>query len=339
MPETVFLAANNGDLGGGEQMLLRTAAAVRDLDREAVVVAPATPGDVVAAARAEGLEAVAVPGEGRRGYLRGLRRWDRTRDGLLWCHGLVPALATAGHRRRVVHLHQLPRSRAQWAALAVARRGALTVLTPSHTLSRGIVGSRALPNWTDDPPAAPRPVRADGLRVGFLGRLSTDKGLDVLADAVLARPTATLRVAGDDRWVAQADLEPVRRSLAALGERATILGHVTPADLFRSVDVAVFPSRVPESFGLVVAEAMAAGVPFVVSDAGALPEVAGPDHPWVSPAGDVAALAAIIEAIDQSGPGEISKITTAARLRWDTEYSPAAGRERVRRLLEEVGSR
>lgn len=336
MPETVFLAANNGDLGGGEQMLLRTARAVRELGREAVVVAPATPGEVVDAARSDGLDAVAIPGVGRRSYLRGLRGWDRGRDGLLWCHGLVPALATAGRPRRVVHLHQQPRSRGQWIALAIARRGALTVLTPSHTLVRTIPGSRALPNWTDEQAVVGRPAPAEGLRVGFLGRLSTEKGLDLLADAVLAHPTASLRVAGDDRWVAPDDLEPVRRSLAALGERVTLVGHVTPAELFRAVDLVAFPSRAAESFGLVVAEAMAAGVPFIVSDAGALPEVAGPDHPWIVPAGDVAALAVTIEQVDQSGPSLISNVTTAARARWESEYSPAAGRERVRRLLAEV---
>ena len=247
--------------------------------------------------------------------------------------------ATAGRRRRIVHLHQRPRSRAQWAALAIARRGALRVLTPSETLARALPGAQALSNWTDDLALVPRPAPTHTLRVGYLGRISTGKGLDVLADALLVagRPS-TLLVAGDERWVPDADLEPVRRSLAALGERAVLLGHVPPAELFAQVDVAVFPSRWRESFGLVVAEAMAAGVPFVISDAGALPEVAGADHPWVVPAGDVEAMAAMIRRIDQTRPTDISKITRAARVRWETEYSPAAGRDRVRRLLAEVMS-
>ena len=129
-----------------------------------------------------------------------------------------------------------------------------------------------------------------------------------------------------------------RRSLAALGDRAVRLGHIAPAELFAQVDVAVFPSRWPESFGLVVAEAMAAGVPFIVSDAGALPEVAGPDHPWVAPVGDVEALALMVERVGQLEPTDIANITRAARVRWETEYSPAAGRDRVRRLLAEVVS-
>jgi glycosyltransferase involved in cell wall biosynthesis len=40
----------------------------------------------------------------------------------------------------------------------------------------------------------------------------------------------------------------------------------------RQLDVAVFPSLCAESYGLVVEEALARGVPVVVSDRGALPE-------------------------------------------------------------------
>ncbi|WP_310529335.1 glycosyltransferase family 4 protein [Nocardioides sp.] len=339
MTEPIFLAANNGDVGGGEQMLLRTAEAARDLGRDVTVVAPATPGDVVDAARAAGLAAVAVPGDSRPAYARELRRWDRQRDGLLWCHGLVPALATAGRGRRIVHLHQRPRSRAQWAALVVASRGALRLLAPSETLARDLPDGQALPNWTDDLALIARPAPVDTLRVGYLGRISTGKGLDVLADAVrtVDRPVSLL-VAGDERWVPEADLEPVRRSLAVLGDRAVRLGHTTPADLFAQVDVAVFPSRWPESFGLVVAEAMAAGVPFIISDAGALPEVAGPEHPWVARAGDADHLADVIARLAATDAAERDRVTERARARWVSEYSPAAGRDRVRRLLEEVVS-
>ena len=89
-------------------------------------------------------------------------------------------------------------------------------------------------------------------------------------------------LAGDDRFVPEADRAVVNGALAG-AERAGVrrgahrLGR--PDAFFSQVDLAVFPSVRAESFGLVAAEAMAAGVPFVVSDAGALPEVAGPDHP------------------------------------------------------------
>ncbi|MDZ5660801.1 glycosyltransferase family 4 protein [Nocardioides sp. S-58] len=339
MVERIHLAANNPDLGGGEQVLVRTAAALVDLGRPVTVVAPDAPTDVLDAASRVGADVVAIRADGRRDHLRRLRAWDRDeRDGLLWCHGLVPALATAGHGRRVVHLHQLPRSRPQWAALSVARRGSERLLVPSAFLAAAVRGAEVCANWTDDVDLLERPSARR--RVGFMGRLATDKGADLVAQALAAPPLAgtELVVAGDDRWVPAEQRTPVAAALTALGhERVRRLGRVAPGTFFAEVDVAVFPSRVAESFGLVVAEAMAAGVPFVISDAGALSEVAGPDHPWVARAGDEADLSRVVGLALAAGPEEVDAVTHAARRRWEVHYSPEAGRLRVARLLAELG--
>lgn len=342
MGERIHLAANNADLGGGEQMLLRHAEALLALGHPVTVVAPDTPAEVIDAASALGVDVVAIRADGRLDYLLRLRAWDRShRHGLLWCHGLVPALATAGRRRRVVHVHQLPRSRAQWVALAAARVGAARTLTPSAFLARRVRGSEVCANWTDAVAAgAPDVPRGDPRcpRVGFMGRLSTDKGADLAARA-LASPgltAASLVVAGDDRWVPDEQHAPVARALEGLGDRVRRLGRVSPDAFFAEIDVAVFPSRIAESFGLVAAEAMAAGVPFVVSDAGALPEVAGADHPWVARAGDADELARVIGQALAASPEEVRVVTDRARRRWEDEYSPSAGRLRVRRLLDDL---
>lgn len=340
MAERVYLAANNADLGGGEQMLVRTAAACVALGRPVTVVAPDSPSEVLDAAAGVGADVVAIRADGRRDYLHRLRAWDRAeRRGLLWCHGLVPALATAGRGCRLVHLHQQPRSQAQEAALLFARARSERTLTPSAYLSSRIRGSVSFANWTDD--IERMPARGRTHRVGFLGRLSTDKGVDVLARALASSAVPSdhqLVVAGDDRWVPDAQRLPVVESLSALGDRVERLGRVTPAELFSRVDLAVFPSRVPESFGLVVAEAMAAGIPYVISDAGALPEVAGPDHPWVARAGDADDLARVIGRALAATDDEVRDVTDRARTRWESEYSPRAGRLRVQRLLEELGA-
>lgn len=339
MAERIFLAANNPDLGGGEQMLIRTAAVLVTLGQPVTVVAPDAPAEVIDAAADVGADVVSIRAKGRRDYLHRLRSWDRAeRRGLLWCHGLVPALATAGHARRIVHLHQRPRSRAQQAALVLARPGSERMLTPSAYLSDRVRNSSTCANWTDD--IERLPPRENTRRIGFLGRLSTDKGLDVLARALAGSSASSdqqVVVAGDDRWVPDAQRTPIIDSLAALGDRVERVGRITPVEFFSQVDLAVFPSRVPESFGLVVAEAMAAGVPYVISDAGALPEVAGPDHPWVARAGDAEDLARVIEHALAATPEEVRDVTDRARLRWEENYSPQAGRLRVQRLLEELG--
>lgn len=337
----ITLAANNADLGGGEQMVIRTAEALLALGNAVTVVAPESPGGVIEAAAAVGAGTVGIAAHGRRDYMSRLRAWDRReRSGLLWCHGLVPALATTGRRGRIVHLHQLPRSLAQRAALTAARPGADRVLGPSRFLASRLSGVEAFPNWTADLTPLLRPSAGDVTRVGFLGRISTDKGLDVLASALRApglEGRTELVVAGDARWVPTAQHTPVTDALEALGARVRLAGRVTPEVLFGEVDLAVFPSRVAESFGLVVAEAMASGVPFVISDAGALPEVAGPDHPWVARAGDPDDLARVIVEALAAPADRVREVTDSARARWEGEYSPAAGQQRVARLLEELG--
>jgi glycosyltransferase involved in cell wall biosynthesis len=340
MPERIHLAANNPDLGGGEQVLLRHAEALLDLGHPVTVVAADSPTEVLDAAARAGADVVAIRADGRRDHLHRLRAWDRTeRDGVLWCHGLVPALATAGHARRLVHLHQDPRGRAQAVAARVARRGALATLVPSSDMAARIPGSRAHANWTSALPLLGRPVERTGA-VGYLGRISTDKGVDVLARAVARTDVAgALLLAGDSRYVAEADVRTVEHALADLGPRAVRLGHTSPTELFGRVDVVVFPSVWSEPFGLVVAEAMAAGVPFVISDAGALPEVAGPDHPWVARAGDADDLARVLERALGATPEEVRDVTGRARRRWEEQYSPRAGRLRVEALLADLGIR
>lgn len=340
MAERIHLAANNPDLGGGEQMLVRTAVALLELGRPVSVVAPDSPSEVLDAAVAVGADVVAIRADGRRDYLHRLRSWDRReRSGLLWCHGLVPALATAGHRRRVVHLHQDPRTAGQRLAAVVARAGALATLVPSDDMARRVRGSRSHPNWTSDLTLLGRSENRSG-DVGFLGRVSTDKGVDVLARSVELMPRVSrLVVGGDSRYVPAADARTADAALASLGRRVVRMGHVAPVEVLRSVDLMVFPSVWAEPFGLVVAEAMAAGVPFAVSDAGALPEVAGPDHPWVARAGDPDDLARVITAALAASADDVRSVTARARARWEELYSPDAGRRRVARLLDELGVR
>jgi glycosyltransferase involved in cell wall biosynthesis len=71
-----------------------------------------------------------------------------------------------------------------------------------------------------------------------------------------------------------------------------------PEDLLAAADVAVVPSQWPEPFGLAAIEAMACGAVPVVSDAGILPEIIGPENAaCVFPQGDPGRLADRLEAM------------------------------------------
>lgn len=335
---TFTIASNQGSMGGGEVMMLAIAEAARELGREITVVAPQTPGDVVAEARRRGFRVVAIHGDTTPKYLANLRRWDAIeRTGLLWCNGLRPAFATSGHPNRVVHLHQRPSGKLR-ALATVARRGASATIVPSASMADVVSGAQVMWNW--NPPAhdrAARPVKGT-FTVGFLGRLSSDKGVPRLCETMseLERRHPgrfKLLLAGEPRFVDPADADRVANRIAALGDAVDHRGWMDRDEFFSSVDLAVFPSVWPETFGLVVSEAMSAHCPFVITDAGALQEVAGPDHPFVARADDATSLA---DAIERAAEGYDKGLLDAAHERWQENFSPEAGRARLAEILADV---
>src|SRR5271169_798036 len=144
--------------------------------------------------------------------------------------------------------------------------GGDAVVIPNGVATRRYRKADPLPGW-------PGP----GGAIGFLGRLDEPrKGLAVLLKAfeILApgRPGLRLLVAGR-----AADAEEVRHRVPAdLRDRVALLGQVSEDDKIRvlhSVDVFCSPNTGGESFGIVTAEAMAAGVPIVASDIDAFQQV------------------------------------------------------------------
>ena len=140
-----------------------------------------------------------------------------------------------------------------------------------------------------------------------------------------------LVLAGENRFGDSADDREIQAALEPLTGSVDHLGWVNREAFFDHVDLAVFPSVWEEPFGLVATEAMARGVPFVISDAGALPEVAGPEHPWVTRRGDDAALAETI--LSLIGELDVDGVRRDARRRWEKRFSPEAGAGRVAELL------
>ena len=199
----------------------------------------------------------------------------------------APTVATL-HMRGDVPAHELVRVRAAYARLrhlvAVSRefaalaRDVLQVERPTHVLN-GVD-----PVEPVRPPGGPVPV------VAALGRLTAQKGFDVLLEAVRRLDADGVRLelllGGEGRE--RADLE---RRATGLPVRFTGF-EPEPRRLFARADVFALPSRV-EALPLVLVEAVSAGLPAVATDVGDVREALG-DVVEVVPPEDADGLAAAL---------------------------------------------
>lgn len=178
------------------------------------------------------------------------------------------------------------------------------------------------------PPRAPVPGR-----ILFLGRLVARKGAHVALEAFarLASDSgdAHLRIVGDG---------PERATLesqaAALGvaDRVTFVGAVPPSAVageYARASVFVMPAITDwkgeqEGFGLVLVEAMRAGVPVVASASGGIVDIVRDGvNGRLVPEGDAASLALAIAPLLRH-PGEAAALGDAARRDVTDRYAPAA---------------
>jgi phosphatidylinositol alpha-mannosyltransferase len=284
------------DVPGGVQSHIRDLAeALIELKHDVSVIAPAdedrpVPGYVVPAGKA-----MPVPYNGsvaRLAFgplsLNRVRRWlkDGAFDVLHVHEPAVPSLSllacwvAAGPIVATMHT-SMPRSRVMLAASAALRTamekidGRIAVSEAARTTLVEHLGGDAvlIPNgvathrFRDGDPLPGWP--GEGGAIGFLGRMDEPrKGLSVLLEAfeILARrrPGLRLLIAGPG------DADDVRERVpVAYRDRVHLLGEVTEEDKTRvlhSVDVFCSPNTGGESFGIVTAEAMAAGAAIVASD-------------------------------------------------------------------------
>lgn len=130
-------------------------------------------------------------------------------------------------------------------------------------------------------------VRSGPPKFVFVGLPVYRKGFDLLTASyerlLIEYPDAELHVVGD---AAMAVGQAANKMIRFHGK----LSHVEISKLLSQMDCLVLPSRL-ESFGMVVVEALAAGVPVIVSDhAGASEAIRENENGWVIPAGDESAL-------------------------------------------------
>lgn len=179
-------------------------------------------------------------------------------------------------------------------------------------------GEDAAPALCGVPREGLRPPGA-GLRLLLVGHWTPRKGiLDALAALARTSPGVTLDLVGEqDRAPAYAARVWAALAEPALAGRVRVHGRVQAealAALYDAADALLLPST-HEGYGMVLAEALAAGLPIVATRVGAVPEVVrdGAEAVLVAP-GDVTALAAAIEQLARD-PDERRRRAALARQR------------------------
>ncbi len=175
----------------------------------------------------------------------------------------------------------------------------------------------------------------------FVGRIASNKGLDLLIEALALRSAAErvpLVLLGPD-WGERAALEDRARRLGVDGDLRW-LGAISDRAAYRGVlrgaRALVLPSEW-EAFGLVLLDAMAAGTPIVATRVGAVPEVLdGGAAGRLVPYGEPSALADGLAAVDRDPQATGDLVAAAARKVRTLDWSTSV--DRLREIYRDLAA-
>ena len=194
----------------------------------------------------------------------------------------------------------------------VSRYIALNEFCRGKFIAGGLPAERIVikPNFVD----ARRPAQRARSGLLFVGRLSAEKGIHVLAGA-LGLAAVKLRAAGEG---------PEGETLRGM-EGATLLGAL-PAESVRTemegAVALVLPSICYENFPRTIVEAFSSGLPVIASRIGALAEIVTEGRTGLLfEAGNPADLAAKM-AWALAHPGEMAEMGRQARVQYEREFTP-----------------
>ncbi len=197
----------------------------------------------------------------------------------------------------------------------------------------GVPGDRTIvkPHFVDDPgPRRQEPSASNDIVV--IGRLAKGKGIDTLLDAWAAsaarRNGRRLCVIGDGPLAGElSDRLPDGVEMLGWRDRDDVTARLLGARAL------VAPSELYETFGMVLVEAMSAGIPVIVTTvAGAAAIVQPPPKLLVQPRSP-ASLAAALDALDDP---TVDAVGAANRLRFEQHYSESVGVEALEATYHEA---
>jgi phosphatidylinositol alpha-mannosyltransferase len=248
----------------------------------------------------------------------------------LRAHAPVVATFHANVERSRLLTAALPILRPVWRRLRV--KIAVSQAAKNFYESRFGDGIRVVPNGSDVrlfSTAAPAPELPEGRKMLWTHRLDPQKGFGVAVDAF-----ATLAPEFRDLWFVVIgdgkDRAMIERLPPESRSRVLMVGSVAHDRLpayHAGADVFIAPALGQESFGLVLVEAMAAGVPVVASDIAGYREVVRQDvDGLLVPPGDPSALAEAVAGVLRE-PDTAKRLSEAGRTRaQDFRWDPVVDR-------------
>ena len=208
-------------------------------------------------------------------------------------------------------------------------------LTPSRFVSERVLSwgfdprrVRVVRNFTDIAPHAGSP----GSYGMYVGRLSSEKGLDVMLRALARAGDPPFRIVGDG--TVRPALEALTRELGLTN--TVFVGRVAPqrvSEFLEDARYAAMPSLWDEVAGIAALEAMAVGRPLLVTEKGGLPELIENGEGLMARAGDVEDTATKVKALMEDDV-RWREMSERALARARAEFTPEAHASQLERAYE-----
>jgi glycosyltransferase involved in cell wall biosynthesis len=125
---------------------------------------------------------------------------------------------------------------------------------------------RVVPNMVTIPKNTAKPSK--NAYVGYVGRISAEKGVNILTSAALMIKNIPVHIAGNGPML--------RELMQNASSNVKFFGHINSkilANFYNNARFIIVPSLCYETFGLVIIEAMSHGVAVIASKIGAIPEI------------------------------------------------------------------
>jgi glycosyltransferase involved in cell wall biosynthesis/tetratricopeptide (TPR) repeat protein len=219
-----------------------------------------------------------------------------------------------------------PQSLHRMQALAENLRGAERVLAVSEPFARiyrdcGFERVEVLENGVSGLTVLPRTRSPDGrVRLAHVGGAAPHKGYDLLRAALVTSSFTNLALTVLDHALLPGEEREDLWGTTPVRFQARV-AQAEVGELYARTDVVLAPSIWPESYGLVVREALQAGCWVIASDRGALAADVTPGNGFVVDVEGVGALRAVLGKIDADPQRYLGPIEPCGEMRSSTQQA------------------